>query len=119
MAEFLHHSDKRKIVNAIFAFFKSLSLSPDGTVVYQDLITQPSVLRFLPILVWIQAEKAILEKRIAKRIQSMVHETQEEGMSGLDEAMFVLEKFKGDHDFTKGVLQAIGYKEFFDYYSSS
>jgi hypothetical protein len=37
-------------------------------------------------------------------------------MTGLEEATYVLDQFFGQYDFSKGVLQAIGYKEFFEFY---
>ena len=36
--------------------------------------------------------------------------------NGLEEAMDVFDKIPGEKDFTKGILQAIGYKEFYKYY---
>ena len=37
-------------------------------------------------------------------------------MTGLQEATFVLDHFADKYEFSKGILQAIGYKEFFEYY---
>lgn len=73
-------------------------------------------LRFKPVLVWVKADKAVLEERIVKRVDKMIDRE-----SGLDEIFTVLNAFGGDKpaaelDFSKGILQAIGYKEFFDYY---
>ena len=67
MANLLHSKDKRKIVNALFKFFKTLPT----TEIKESYISQGKdglKLRYLPILVWIRADKEILQKRIAKRI---------------------------------------------------
>jgi tRNA A37 N6-isopentenylltransferase MiaA len=118
MSEYLHEMDKRKVVNALFKYFKMLAIQ-DGKAVsllkQSDVVQTTSKLRFLPVLVWLQAERSILEKRVSRRIQTMVKEKQGK-MTGLEEAFFVLDSFVGEHDFSKGVLQAIGYKEFYEYY---
>lgn len=94
MAQFLHVKDKRKVINALFKYFKMLHITVDGIeslLKQSDVFKKQETLRFLPILVWMSADKAILEQRIRKRIQSMIDQKQPGGMSGLEEAMFVLD----------------------------
>ena len=89
MASYLHIMDKRKIVNALFKYFKMLRIENDKVVSklkQSDVLKQTNKLRFLPILIWIKADVLILEKRIRKRVQSMVTE------GGLDEAFAVFDK---------------------------
>lgn len=63
--------DKRKIVNAIFKYFKMLRIENEKAVSklkQSDVLKQTNTLRFLPILIWIKADVLILEKRIRKRV---------------------------------------------------
>lgn len=110
-------------MNALFKYFKTLTKAEDGSVInlikQSDVALQGNRLRFLPMLIWLQAEREILESRIKKRLQTMVNDKQEGGMTGLEEATFVLDQFVGNYDFSKGILQAIGYKEFFEFYSQT
>jgi tRNA A37 N6-isopentenylltransferase MiaA len=71
MASYLHIMDKRKIVNAIFKYFKMLRIENEKAVSklkQSDVLKQTNTLRFLPILIWIKADVLILEKRIRKRV---------------------------------------------------
>ena len=55
MSEYLHKMDKRKVVNALFKYFKMLAIQ-DGKAVsllkQSDVVQTTSKLRFLPVLVW-------------------------------------------------------------------
>ena len=59
MATYLHSNDKRKVVNALFKRFKNLALSDEETIA--DQLQQRLALRFKPIILWIMADKAVLE----------------------------------------------------------
>jgi tRNA dimethylallyltransferase len=54
---------------------------------------------------WLKCEKEVLRSRVRNRIHSMLKE------GGLNEIRSVLQN-SADHDYTQGVLQSIGYKEF-------
>ena len=98
-AHFFHPNDKRKLVNALFQYLKT------------GHSAQPSThLRFLPILVWLEAEKATLQKKIDTRIVHMLKE------GGLAEALALFSTMPPPHNFEKGILQSIGYKEFYPVY---
>jgi tRNA dimethylallyltransferase len=74
-------------------------------------------LRFKPILIWIKADKTVLEERIRKRVDKMIDQE-----NGLVEIFHVFDTFHSSNytplDFSKGILQSIGYKEFYDYYQA-
>lgn len=60
----------------------------------------------------------MLEVRIRKRVDKMIDDEE-----GLSEIFHVFDAFtenganlENPLDFSKGILQAIGYKEFYDYY---
>lgn len=60
------------------------------------------------------ADKDILDQRISNRIDHMIYDKE-----GLVEAFEVFQAFEVsglELDFEKGILQAIGYKEFYDSY---
>ena len=70
-------------------------------------------MRFLPILVWVEAQKPTLKTKVDKRIVEMLRD------GGMQEAFELFDKFT-KHDaelrFDKGLLQAIGYKELYPAY---
>jgi hypothetical protein len=51
MAEFLHFNDKRKVVNALFKFFRGFSQSDINSGKADDMR-----LRFLPVIIWLSAD---------------------------------------------------------------
>ena len=57
MASYLHSNDKRKIVNALFKYFKQRPISELATSANQTSL----IMRYCPILIWIKADKAVLE----------------------------------------------------------
>jgi tRNA dimethylallyltransferase len=97
-ANFFHPNDKRKLVNCLFTYLKTgKSAAP------------LSRLRFLPIIVWVHADKDLLQTRVNTRILEMLQ------MGGLKEALDLFDSLK-TFDFEKGILQSIGYKEFYPVY---
>ena len=73
-------------------------------------------LRYYPVLIWMRAKPEILEQRVAKRIDQMI-----DSQNGLEEIISVFDSqlsvAEGSSlDFEKGILQAIGYKEFYPLY---
>jgi len=56
-----------------------------------------------------EADRAVLEERVNRRIGQMVKE------GGLEEALRLFDGL-GEHNFEKGILQSIGYKEFYKIY---
>jgi len=113
MGEYLHSKDKRRIINALFKFFKFLPHQKHPSPLREsDIRMQVDKLRFLPIIIQMWASPPVLESRIRKRIDQM---TSKEGR-GLTEIFALFNQFEGVIDFEKGILQAIGYKEFYPLY---
>lgn len=96
-ANFLHPNDRRKLVNALFAYFK--------------LQHGEQQLRYNSVFVQVKADKQVLQQKIDQRIAQMVSQ------GGLREAFQLFDAFE-THNFQKGILQSIGYKEFYDCYTS-
>jgi tRNA A37 N6-isopentenylltransferase MiaA len=110
MAEYLHARDTRRVINALVKYFKYMGNHKESEVVSSG----GSGLRYYPILIWMRASPEILEQRIAKRIDQMIDD-----QGGLEEIRQVFEFYHSLHetlDFEKGILQAIGYKEFYPVY---
>lgn len=111
MAEYLHARDTRRVINALVKYFKYMGNHRESEVA----TSAGSGLRYYPILIWMRANPEILEKRITKRIDQMIDE-----QSGLEEIRQVFEfhhsSCETPLDFEKGILQAIGYKEFYPLY---
>ncbi|CDW87769.1 trna mitochondrial [Stylonychia lemnae] len=111
MAEFLHTKDKRRVINALFKYYKFL---PQKIGSLSTASTSNTKLRFIPLFIWMSARSDILEQRIRKRINQMIDQ-----MGGLNEIFSLFDQFHKimtDLNFEKGILQAIGYKEFYPFY---
>jgi tRNA dimethylallyltransferase len=97
MAEYLHSNDKRRIVNAIFKFFKMNIIAKQRkdkeqgkTAAQIDYLEQKLKLRFLPILVQIKADEEVITSRIRNRINKMIYDEK-----GLSECFDVFGKLGG------------------------
>ena len=74
MGEYLHSKDTRRVINALFKYFKYL-FSPDTSLRESDIQSTGASalkLRYYPILIWMRASPEILEQRITKRIDEML-----------------------------------------------
>jgi len=90
-------NNRRRIRNAL------LYIKETGKLYSQK---NPSAsIRTPSILIWLTCEKEVLKQRITQRINKMLEE------GGLQEIYSVLREAQ-HNDFTRGVLQSIGYKEF-------
>lgn len=117
MGEYLHSKDKRRVINALFKCLKYRykDISGSGGIKESDIhmLGEANKLRYYPIMIWMRAQQDILEKRVSKRIDDMIDK-----QNGLEEAFQVFDQFAPeDLDFEKGILQAIGYKEFYPFYT--
>ncbi|KAI8813320.1 tRNA isopentenyltransferase [Cladochytrium replicatum] len=104
MAERWHPNDFRKIR-------KSLQLYADTGKRNSDLLAnQTKTLRYPTCLLWLYADWPILDDRLDARVDEMI----ERGM--FDEIRASKTLFPAqDPDYTRGVHQIIGFKEFHDY----
>ena len=108
MGEYLHSNDKRKIVNSLF---KDLKTCEGSGVAMSEIVagSEGLQLRYNPVMIWIKADKNVLEKRIRKRVDKMIDQE-----DGLREICHVFDKFTtnqdghymgvGELDFSKGIL---------------
>jgi tRNA dimethylallyltransferase len=108
-AEFLHPNDTRRIKNVVLYTLSNGRLKSEG--VASETVTLRNPKSFIVILECVNRD--LLFDRIAKRISEMLE-------SGLNEIFSILLHFYKIEklNFTEGILQAIGYKEFhplFDY----
>lgn len=118
MAKRLHPNNKRKIL-------RSLEVLYQKGIRHSDILDDQrsksgsstgGALRFPKGLIfWLQCNQEILDNRLDKRVDSMI----EEGL--LDELedfhrLYNEERIKSEQpDYTKGVFQSIGFKEFHNY----
>ncbi|CAG9322965.1 unnamed protein product [Blepharisma stoltei] len=97
-AKKLAPQDRRRIRNALNYIFSSGKLYSEKNTV--------SKIRFPEsIIIWLKCDKKILEQRARARIESMIKE------GGTQEIIEILNEC-ATNDYTRGVLQSIGYKEF-------
>ena len=69
MAEYLHIKDTRRIINALFKYFKYLHRDTGALKESDVQMGQEGLrLRYYPILIWMRAKPEVLEARVAKRI---------------------------------------------------
>jgi tRNA A37 N6-isopentenylltransferase MiaA len=66
MGEYLHSRDTRRIINALFKYFKYRNCG--GGLKESEVQTEGNSLRYYPIMVWLRASPGVLEDRITKRI---------------------------------------------------
>lgn len=98
----LHPSDDRKIRRAL-ELFVSTGIPPSSAILSQQMD-----LRYDPCIIWLDTKKEALYTRLDKRVDSMLAE----GL--LHEARSIRAEFISANialDFTRGALQAIGFKE--------
>eukprot|EP01114_Cavostelium_apophysatum_P022544 TRINITY_DN8190_c0_g1_i2.p1 TRINITY_DN8190_c0_g1~~TRINITY_DN8190_c0_g1_i2.p1 ORF type:complete len:245 (-),score=49.02 TRINITY_DN8190_c0_g1_i2:23-757(-) len=103
MAERLHPNDKRKILRSLEVY--------DSTGKKQSDIYRESreKLRYDVCWIWVDCEENALKERLDNRVDKMM----ESGL--LKEIEHLHEKNQGKVDFTKGIYQSIGFKEFASY----
>ncbi len=101
MGEYLHSRDTRRVINALFKVLK-YRYKENGGVMESDIQKGGHLkFRYYPVVIWMRAEKSVLEARVAKRIDQMIDE-----QNGLQEAFQVFDLFKDQSplDFEKGIL---------------
>jgi len=112
LAEKVHPNDTKRVENYIKVYVEE-NIIPSKKIMKVD--SQRKLRYENVILFWVKdKEKSSLIERIRKRIVEMVD------MNGLKEIIRIysyLERF-GPFDFQKGILQSIGYKEFYEFYKT-
>ena len=94
MGEYLHSKDRRRVINALFKYFKYLYQASDEKVIRESdiqMLQNGLKLRYYPVLIWIRATQPILELRVAKRIDLMVS-PQMNGLAEIFDVFFESEK---------------------------
>lgn len=113
MGQKIHPNDTKRVENYIKVYLDE-GIQPSKKLM---MIDQQKKLRFEHCLVlWVKdKDKEKLSERIKKRIREMVD------IKGVQEIIEVYENLdsKGPLDFQRGVLQSIGYKEFYDFYKKT
>ena len=64
MGEYLHSKDRRRVINALFKYFKHLYKASEDKVVRESdiqMLQNGLKLRYYPVLIWIRATQPILE----------------------------------------------------------
>ena len=64
MGEYLHSKDRRRVINALFKYFKYLYQASEDKIVRESdiqMLHNGLKLRYYPVLIWIRATQPILE----------------------------------------------------------
>ena len=110
IAEKVHPNDNKRVDSYIRVYLE------EGVIPSKKLIKINSQrkLRFRNVVIfWVKDQhKDNLSERIKKRVHDMIN------MTGLREVVTIFQQLDkiGTFDFTRGVLQSIGYKELYDFY---
>ena len=110
-ANFYHKNDIRRIINAIAFFFAYDKRKSESDKEKKNILKYSNI----KLIILSSENFEELIKRIKGRIDEMIID------GGLSEIMFIFHKFKSNNksiNFTSGILQAIGYKEFFSLYKN-
>ncbi|KAF1918580.1 IPP transferase-domain-containing protein [Ampelomyces quisqualis] len=128
MAERWHPNERRKIQRSLEIFLKTgkpasqvyseQRLRTERLPAASDKLATGSMtsMRFATLILWVHAEKEILNQRLDRRVDKMLER-------GLLDELEMLARFKQEHDAksgttvdqSRGIWMSIGYKEFLDY----
>ena len=118
-AEELHVNDRRKVLRSLQVFRRQNRRHSDILKEQRGEQTQAFLggpLRFPAdqvVVIWVQCDQKVLDDRCDRRVEKMV----EEGM--IEEMTQFQQDFgadgSGSDQYTKGIFQTIGFKEFHDY----
>ncbi|KAF9520656.1 hypothetical protein BS47DRAFT_1481398 [Hydnum rufescens UP504] len=109
-----HWRDSRKILRSL-EITKETGLRASEVVNLQD--SQPSLPRFRTLIFWIYADREKLEPRLDDRVDTMLTSGLISELIHLRRIASKLPSTEQKPDFTQGIFQAIGYKEFSAYLS--
>ena len=106
MARKLHRNNDRKIIRSLKIYYET------GIPHSELILNQKEELRWETCFLWVDCKLEILDKRLDDRVDVMI----QRGL--LDELISICRLIKSNGfplDFTKGILQAIGGKEFSEF----
>ncbi|ELR23502.1 tRNA dimethylallyltransferase [Acanthamoeba castellanii str. Neff] len=111
MASWLHPHNERKIKRALEVY--DTTGQPYSDKLRQQASPTP---RYDALLFWIDCDRAVLNARLDGRVDKMVRAGL---LAEVADLRRLLERDGLPMDYTKGILQAIGYKEFAPYFAAA
>ncbi|CAI2367030.1 unnamed protein product [Moneuplotes crassus] len=119
-SDFYKLQDHRRVCNALRKFYLNR-----GKVLTSDYIKYQKIkLRFPSVVIKLKVEPDLLLERVASRAKNMLYQVisiDGQHSSGLSEILEVFTDYEErkltEEDFKKGILQSIGYKEFYPLYN--
>lgn len=108
MATRWHPRDRRKIRRSLELFYTTGQRQSDIYAQQRESgRIKSSQVRYPTIILWLWSAQEVLDQRLDDRVEDMIR-------SGLfEEIQSLYENVSGEPDFTKGIYQAIGFKEFY------
>ncbi|ORX90248.1 tRNA isopentenyltransferase [Basidiobolus meristosporus CBS 931.73] len=118
MAEYWHPNNRRKIIRSLKVFEETGKKHSEWIQEQQKLGVQENRLRFPTCIFWLYSEPEKLFQRLDDRVDKMIN------MGLFDELESMRELIKGsdvdflrdEEDFSRGIKQAIGFREFNEYF---
>lgn len=115
MAKRWHPKDSRKIRRSLEIYYTTGITQSKW---YQDQKEDESLkLRFPTIFIWLYSEPDILDTRLDLRVDEMLKRGMVQEMTEMISKMDQHDVIGVDSQYTRGILQAIGFKEFHNYFA--
>ncbi|TFK72598.1 tRNA isopentenyltransferase [Pluteus cervinus] len=126
VAQRWHWKDTRKVSRSL-EIMKETGRLPSEIIVHQSQSQDAGAPRFESLCFWLYADLSVLEQRLNERVDSMVQRGLLQEIQALQDLSKISETSSSDGlaesqrqvDYTLGIYQAIGYREFSRYLSIS
>lgn len=123
MAARLHPNNKRKILRSLEVLYHKGKRHSDILEEQQSSkggSKSGGALRYPnSLILWIQCEKDVLDERLNSRVDNMLKEGLIKELETFQLKYQELSSCEEEYDFTKGIFQSIGFKEFNQYFNLS
>ncbi|KAI8321320.1 tRNA isopentenyltransferase [Martensiomyces pterosporus] len=116
MAENWHPNNRRKVLRSLEVFQTTGRRHSEWVKESEEAREKEESLRFPTLLFWLYADAPVLNERLDSRVDTMIERGMFDELDMLRRGLEDPSAFRGtSDDFSKGLKQAIGFREFRDY----
>ncbi|KAJ2079470.1 tRNA dimethylallyltransferase, mitochondrial [Coemansia sp. RSA 988] len=120
MAEKWHANNRRKVLRSLEVLHTSGKRHSEWVRESNQAREQEETLRFSTLLFWLYADTATLNQRLDSRVDKMIERGMFDEIDQLKGQLAASDKENAPRgDFSSGLLQAIGFREFSDYLAAA